>query len=80
MSNPTGLALLRTAKPDEALIDKVVPSIETIELVLVGHAHYDHAMKLPVIARAKARNAMGAWDLRPRPDDPLYAPQVNGRP
>ncbi len=54
VSNPTWFALLRRARPDEALIDEAVPVMDDVEIVLVGHAHYDHAMDLPVIARTKA--------------------------
>jgi hypothetical protein len=57
VSHPTWLALLRTAKPDEALIDEFVPPMDAVEIVLVGHGHYDHAMDLPVIARTKATHA-----------------------
>jgi Beta-lactamase superfamily domain len=58
VSNPTWFALLRTARPDEALIDEVVPAMDGIEIVLVGHAHYDHTMDVPVVARTKAPNAI----------------------
>lgn len=57
VSNPTWFALLKTARPDETLIDEVVPAMDGVEIVLVGHAHYDHAMDLPVIARTKAASA-----------------------
>jgi L-ascorbate metabolism protein UlaG (beta-lactamase superfamily) len=58
VSNPTWFALLRSAKPDKPLIERVVPRMDDVEIVLVGHAHYDHAMDLPYIAKAKAPNAV----------------------
>ena len=57
VSNPTWLALLWPAVPDEKLIDEVIPPMDEVEIVLVGHAHYDHAMDLPYIARTKASRA-----------------------
>ncbi|MGH7390136.1 MAG: MBL fold metallo-hydrolase [Candidatus Rokuibacteriota bacterium] len=58
VSNPTWFALLRPARPDTALIDEVVPEMPDVEIVLVGHAHYDHAMDLPHVAEKKARTAV----------------------
>jgi hypothetical protein len=58
VSNPTWFALLSTARPDTTLIDRHVPPMENVEIVLVGHAHYDHAMDLPYIARTKAPKAL----------------------
>lgn len=57
VSHPTWLALLRPARPDEALIARHVPDMRDVEIVLVGHGHYDHAMDLPSIARTKTPNA-----------------------
>jgi L-ascorbate metabolism protein UlaG (beta-lactamase superfamily) len=57
VSNPTGLALLRRATPDDVLIAEIIPGMEKVEIVLVGHAHYDHTMDLPSIAATKAPNA-----------------------
>jgi len=57
VSNPTWLALLRPAHSDEAMIDRHVPDMRDVEIVLVGHSHYDHAMDLPSIAARKAPSA-----------------------
>lgn len=54
VSHPTWLELLRRAEPDRALIDAVVPLMPDVEIVLVGHGHYDHAMDLPYLATARA--------------------------
>jgi L-ascorbate metabolism protein UlaG (beta-lactamase superfamily) len=54
VTNPPWYALLFPGDPDETLIEEVIPRMDGVEIVLVGHGHYDHAMDLPYIATRKA--------------------------
>lgn len=58
-SNP---GLLRLAgggtRADEKRIEKHLPKlVDDVPAILVGHAHYDHAMDLPYIAQHRAKQA-----------------------
>lgn len=50
-------ALALPAEPDTALINRVIPAMHDVGIILVGHAHYDHAFDLPHVAVAKAPDA-----------------------
>jgi hypothetical protein len=43
--------------PDTAAIDNQLPPVEDVPAILVGHAHYDHLMDVPYIARRRAPDA-----------------------
>lgn len=49
------LTRLRT---DEALVDRLLPPVEDVEIILVGHAHYDHLLDVPYIMQRHARKAV----------------------
>jgi hypothetical protein len=57
-SNPglveVGIGRLAT---DTAAVDRFLPPVEDVPAILVGHAHYDHLMDVPYVARVHAREA-----------------------
>ncbi len=57
-SNP-GLVEVGVARlvPDTAAIDRFLPPVDDVPAILVGHAHYDHLMDVPYLARNRARDA-----------------------
>ncbi len=57
VSQPRWYTFLFPGRPDKRLIDEVIPDMSAVGIVLVGHAHYDHAMDLPDIAVRKAPTA-----------------------
>jgi L-ascorbate metabolism protein UlaG (beta-lactamase superfamily) len=50
-SNPplSKLALFRALQPDKPLIDAHLPPLNWVRAILLGHAHYDHALDVPYI-------------------------------
>lgn len=78
-SNPglleVGFSEIRT---DTAVVDRFLPPVDDLQAILVGHAHYDHLLDVPYVARRKAPRATiygslttvntlrGAEDLDPR--------------
>ena len=57
-SNPGILqAGLATIEPDTEIIERFLPEVSDVSAILVGHAHYDHLMDVPWIARHRAREA-----------------------
>jgi len=58
VSNPINAEIyLGPARPDTARIERLVPAMPDVRMILVGHTHYDHAMDLPEVLRRKAPNA-----------------------
>jgi L-ascorbate metabolism protein UlaG (beta-lactamase superfamily) len=57
VSQPRWYSFLSPGHPKRRLIDEVIPDMSGAGIILVGHAHYDHAMDLPYIAKRKAPNA-----------------------
>lgn len=57
-SNP-GLLEVAAARleADTARVDRYLPSVRDVSAILVGHAHYDHLMDVPYVARVKAPSA-----------------------
>jgi L-ascorbate metabolism protein UlaG (beta-lactamase superfamily) len=53
----------RPALPDPALVDRYLPEPGTVVGVLVGHAHWDHALDAPEIARRFGCAAYGSRSL-----------------
>lgn len=53
----------RPALPDPALVDRFLPDPGTVVGVLAGHAHWDHAMDTPEIARRFDCAAYGSRSL-----------------
>lgn len=51
-SNPSLLAIatLKSLAPDTETIDHHLPPLSDVKALLVGHAHYDHALDIPYIA------------------------------
>ena len=58
-SNPGLLtvALGRPIRTDTVAVDRFLPPVDDVEVVLVGHAHYDHLMDVPYLLRSKAPRA-----------------------
>jgi L-ascorbate metabolism protein UlaG (beta-lactamase superfamily) len=56
-TRPTPLELLRPIRPDEALGARVCPKADYI---LVNHAHHDHALDVPAIARRTGAMVVGS--------------------
>ena len=59
-TNPTlfKLASLTRLKTDEGLVDRLLPSVDDVEIILVGHSHYDHLMDVPYIMEKRAPKAV----------------------
>jgi len=61
-SNPPLDRVLRNdpLRVDERLIDELLPAswVRDVSAILVGHAHYDHLMDVPYVARTKATSAV----------------------
>lgn len=58
-SNPGLLtvASLRSLAADTETIDRYLPPLDDVEALLVGHAHFDHALDVPYIATKLKANA-----------------------
>ena len=52
------LASLTQLKTDEGLVDRLLPSVEDVEIILVGHTHYDHLMDVPYIMKKHAKKSV----------------------
>jgi hypothetical protein len=65
VSNPGGARVYLPGGPDPGAIATEVPEMDDVEIMLIGHGHYDHAMDLPLILGEKNPGA-GA----PRPKAP----------
>lgn len=48
---------LQKLKTDTAMVDRYLPITEQISAVLVGHAHYDHALDIPYVFSKLSPNA-----------------------
>ncbi|MFO1379165.1 MAG: hypothetical protein U1F63_02165 [Chitinivorax sp.] len=57
-SNPSMLEQLLPAKVKTDRIEAGLPDVSDVEMVLVGHSHYDHTMDLPYIAKKRAPKAL----------------------
>ena len=53
----------RPMLPDPAQIDRYLPGVESVAGVLAGHAHFDHAVDIPAIARRFGAPALGSTSL-----------------
>jgi L-ascorbate metabolism protein UlaG (beta-lactamase superfamily) len=56
-TRPAGLALLGTLEPDEALLARHVGKAD---FILVNHAHHDHALDVPAIAKTTGAPVYGS--------------------
>jgi hypothetical protein len=57
VSNPGGVRVYLPGGPDAGAIATLVPEMADVEIMLIGHGHYDHAMDLPLILGGKAPGA-----------------------
>ena len=39
-------------------MDRLLPTVEDVEMVLVGHSHYDHLLDVPYVMQKYAMNAV----------------------
>ncbi len=60
LSNPPLRALIpfRELEADHDAIDRFLPPVADVQAILVGHAHYDHLLDVPYIARRHAPAAV----------------------
>ena len=60
-SNPALLGLppgpFQPIAPDDERIDALMPPVDDVEMILVGHAHYDHLMDVPRVMEKHALKA-----------------------
>ena len=52
VSNPVNVAVYTPARSDRARLD-ALPPMRDVKSILLGHAHYDHAMDLPYVFMEK---------------------------
>lgn len=58
ITNPSILELgFTTIKTDEKLVDQFLPPSDDVEIILVGHSHYDHLMDVSYAMKKHAKNA-----------------------
>ena len=60
ITNPSlfKIATLTRLKTDEELVDRLLPPVEDVEIILVGHTHYDHLLDVPYIMKKHAKKAV----------------------
>jgi L-ascorbate metabolism protein UlaG (beta-lactamase superfamily) len=56
----SSLLLRRPALPNAALVERLVPPGDPVAGVLIGHAHFDHAVDAPAIARLHRCPVLGS--------------------
>jgi L-ascorbate metabolism protein UlaG (beta-lactamase superfamily) len=78
VSQPRWYSFLFPGHPKERLIEEVIPDMSGVGIILVGHAHYDHAMDLPSIAKRKAPTAQ-IWGGPTVVNTLSAVPQLSGR-
>jgi hypothetical protein len=57
VTNPAGLGVYFPARSRIERVVRRVPLMPEVRIMLLGHAHYDHAMDLPTVMRGRAPNA-----------------------
>jgi hypothetical protein len=57
VSHTRWYALPFPTEPDTTLIDRLIPAMHDVGIILVSHGHYDHNFDLPHVAVAKAPQA-----------------------
>jgi|GEM_PF-592525 len=56
-SNPDPLSLLVDTHVSEKTVDRLIPDVSDVDMILVGHAHYDHLLDVPYIMEQYAKKA-----------------------
>lgn len=56
-SNPDPLSLLVNTRPNKRIIDRMIPDVSDVDMILVGHSHYDHLLDVPYIMSKYAKKA-----------------------
>ena len=57
-SNPSSTRVgFATIESDTAVVERLLPQVDDVSAILVGHAHYDHLMDVPYVAARRAPNA-----------------------
>lgn len=56
-SNPDPLSLLFNTRPNPKIIDRMIPDVSDVDMILVGHAHYDHLLDVPYVMNKYAKKA-----------------------
>jgi hypothetical protein len=72
VSNPGLLKVYLPSRPDLDAIDKLIPAMPDVEIMLVGHGHYDHAMDLPHILGQRAPDGTASSMRAKAPNAKLY--------
>jgi len=57
-SNPDPISLLLNTRPNKSIINRMIPDVSGVEMILVGHSHYDHLLDVPYIMEEHATNAV----------------------
>jgi len=60
ITNPSlfKIATLTRLRTDEEIVDRLLPPVEDVEIILVGHAHYDHLLDVPYVMQKHAKKAV----------------------
>ena len=56
-TNPDPLSLLLDTHVSEKTVDRLIPDVSDVDMILVGHAHYDHLLDVPYIMEKHAQKA-----------------------
>ncbi|MFN3532592.1 MAG: hypothetical protein ACK41Q_08815 [Candidatus Brocadia sp.] len=60
ITNPGLLKIISMTrlKTNGALVDRLLPPVEDVETILVGHSHYDHLLDVPYVMQKRAKKAI----------------------
>jgi len=56
-TNPDPLSLLVDTHVSKKTVDRLIPDVSDVDMILVGHAHYDHLLDVPYIMEKYAQKA-----------------------
>jgi L-ascorbate metabolism protein UlaG (beta-lactamase superfamily) len=56
-TNPDPLSLLVDTHVSKKTVDRLIPDVSDVDMILVGHAHYDHLLDVPYIMKKYAQKA-----------------------
>jgi len=56
-TNPDPLSLLLDTHVSKSTVDRLIPDVSDVDMILVGHAHYDHLLDVPYIMEKYAQKA-----------------------
>jgi L-ascorbate metabolism protein UlaG (beta-lactamase superfamily) len=56
-TNPDPLNLLVDTRVSKKTVDRLIPDVSDVDMIIVGHAHYDHLLDVPYIMKKYAKKA-----------------------